>query len=134
MPAELKPVKPDQVVQGEDGMQVALTKIERVAGEAVQPGEVAGPAVRVTVTVTNGTGSEFNTSALVVNAYVGKDRAPAGSLVSPGGVPFLGQLAPGESTYGVYLFTIPESQRSDVTITVDYSTKAAMVVFRGTIG
>lgn len=134
MPAELKPVEPDQVVEGEDGMRVALTKIESVTGEAVQPGEIAGPAVRVTVSVTNGTDAEFNTSALVVNAYVGKDRTPAGSVVAPGGVPFIGRLAPGESTYGVYLFSIAESERSDVTITVDYSTKSAMVVFRGRVG
>lgn len=133
-PAELKPAKPGEVVQGEDGMRVALTRIEAVTGDAVQPGEVAGPAIRVTVTVTNETKSQFNTSSLVVNAFTGKARKPAGTLVSPGGVPFFGRLAPGESTYGVYLFSIPFDQRDDVTITVDYSTKAAMVVFRGKVG
>lgn len=129
--AELEPVKPGEVVQGEDGMKVALTSIEAVTGEAVQPGEVSGPAIRVTVQVTNETGREFNTSSIAVNAYTGKARVPAGTLVQPGGVPFYGRLAPGESTYGVYLFAIAADQRSDVTITVDYSAAVAVVVFQG---
>lgn len=131
LPVELRPARPSEVVQGEDGMRVALTQIESVAGEAVQPGEVAGPAVRVTVTLSNETGRAFNTSTVVVNAYSGKDRNPAGTLVRPGGAPFYGRLAPGESTYGVFLFTIPEGARRDVTITVDYGAKIPVVVFRG---
>lgn len=131
--AELEPVKPHEVVQGEDGMKVALTSIEAVTGEAVQPGEVSGPAIRVRVQVTNETGREFNTSSIAVNAYTGKARVPAGALVKPGGVPFYGRLAPGESTYGVYLFAIATDQRSDVTITVDYSAAVAVVVFQGDV-
>ena len=130
-PVELTPVDPGDSVQGEDGMRVALTKIESVQGEAVQPGEVAGPAIRVTVTVTNGTQATFNTAAIVVNAFYGEDRTPAGQLAQPGGAPFLGRLAPGETTYGTYLFAIPTKERSNVTITVDYSTEVGIVVFKG---
>jgi hypothetical protein len=115
-------------------MKVALTRIEAVQGTAVQPGETAGPAVRVTVTMTNGTDKQFDTNTVSVNAYVGKDRTPVNTLVQPGGVPFLGRLAPGETTYGVYLFVIPTDQRKDVTITVDYAVSVPMVVFRGDLG
>lgn len=133
LPVELTPVKPSEVVQGEDGMRVGLTSIESVAGQAAQPGEVAGPAIRVTVRITNETGKPFNTSSVAVNAYSGKDRKPAGTLVLPGGVPFYGRIAPGESAYGVYLFTIPESARDDVTITVDYAAGVPTVVFQGSV-
>ncbi len=130
----LDPVGPGTSVEGEDGIRVALTKIEDVQGEAVQPGEVAGPAVRVTVTMTNASKRSFNAGTTVVNAYVGKDLTPAGMLVRPGGVPMYGTLRPGETTYGVYIFTIPTERRDDVTITVDYQAKAPTVVFRGKIG
>lgn len=133
LPVELKPVKPSEVVQAEDGMRVGLTSIESVAGQAAQPGEVSGPAIRVTVRLTNETGKPFNTSSVAVNGYSGKDRKPAGTLVLPGGVPFYGRIAPGESAYGVYLFSIPESARDDVTITVDYAAGVPVVVFRGSV-
>lgn len=133
-PAELEAVRPNESVQGKDGMKVALTRIEAVQGEAIQPGERAGPSVRVTITVTNGTNEQFDTNTVSVNAYVGKDRTPVSTLIQPGGVPFLGRLAPGESTYAVYLFVIPADQRKDVTITVDYAVAVPMVVFHGDLG
>jgi hypothetical protein len=133
-PAELEPVKPNDSVQGKDGMQIGLTRIESVQGEAVQPGEKAGPAVRVTVTITNGTDKQYSTNLVTVNAYTGKDRAPAETLVRPGGVPFYGRLEPGETTYGIYLFVIPADRRKDVTITVDYAAAQPIVVFRGDVG
>ena len=127
----LDPVSLDSSVEGEDGIRVALTAIESVQGEAAQPGEVSGPAIRVTVTITNATKRAFDAGASVVNAYYGAQLTPAGTLVKPGGVPLYGRLAPGESTYGVYLFRIPVDARGDVTITVDYQSAAPTVVFHG---
>lgn len=128
---ELKPVDPGAAVEGRDGMQVKLTSIEAVTGQAVQPGEVAGPAIRVKVTITNGTDREFNTDTVVVNAYYGGQRTPADTLVRPGGVPFYGRVAPGQSTYGIYLFRVPLDQRKSVTVTVDYLADVPAVVFHG---
>lgn len=131
---ELEPVDPRDAVEGEDGVQVALTNIESVQGQAVQPGEVSGPAIRVTVTLTNGSDRPLNTNSVVVNAYTGADRRPASPLVLPGGLAMDEVLASGASTYGIYIFQIPEDQRSDVTITVDYAPGVAAVVFRGNVG
>lgn len=131
---ELAPVEPGEAVEGEDGVWIALTSIEHVQGEAVQPGEVAGPAVRVTVTITNAGTGTLNVGRTVVNGYYGADRRPAGTLVRPGGVPFDGQLGEGETAYGVYLFTIPSGQQNDVVITVDYRVEAPVVVFAGDLG
>jgi hypothetical protein len=134
IPPELEPAAPDEAVEAPDGMRVALTRIEHVQGQALQPGEVSGPAVRVTVTMTNGTKESINTSLVVVNAYIGAERRPAGTVIRPGGLPFSGPLAPGETTYGIYLFAIPEQDRTDVTITVDYQGAGATVVFSGNVG
>ncbi len=90
---ELEPAAPDQTVQAPDGVTVRLAQVEHVEGEAVAAGETSGPAVRLTVEVTNGTDAPLDLSYAVVNAYTGEDRAPAGRLVQPGGQPFEGELA-----------------------------------------
>lgn len=134
IPAELEPVAPSAAVEAPDGMRLALTSIENVDGKAVQPGEVSGPAIRVTITITNNTTSTLNSDLVVVNAYTGKDRRPAGALIRPGGLAFSGPVAAGETTYGIYLFGIPQADRDDVTITVDYRAGSATVVFHGKVG
>ncbi|MET7135483.1 hypothetical protein SAMN05518682_3521 [Cellulosimicrobium aquatile] len=128
---ELEPAAPDQTVQAPDGVTVRLAQVEHVEGEAVAAGETSGPAVRLTVEVTNGTDAPLDLSYAVVNAYTGEDRAPAGRLVQPGGRPFEGELAPGESGTGVVLFSIPDADRDDVTVAVEYAPGTSTVVFRG---
>ncbi len=128
---ELEPAAPDQTVQAPDGVTVRLAQVEHVEGEAVAAGETSGPAVRLTVEVTNGTDVPLDLSYAVVNAYTGEDRAPAGRLVQPGGRPFEGELAPGESGTGVVLFSIPDADRDDVTVAVEYAPGTSTVVFRG---
>lgn len=128
---ELAPAAPRDSVEGEDGVRVAITKIEQVQAEAVQPGETAGPALRVTVTITNAGNGRLDTSRVVVNGYYGAERTPAGTAVQPGGVPFAGDLETGQTTYGVYLFTIPADQQSNAMVTVDYRVSEAVVVFEG---
>lgn len=128
---ELEPAAPDQAVQAPDGVTVRLAQVEHVEGEAVAAGETSGPAVRLTVEVTNGTDAPLDLSYAVVNAYTGEDRAPAGRLVQPGGKPFEGELAPGESGTGVVLFSIPDADRDDVTVAVEYAPGTSTVVFRG---
>ena len=128
---ELEPAKPDQTVAGEDGLLVALTKIEHVEGRAVQPGEVSGPAVRVTITLTNRSRAALDSELISVNAYSGKDRTPAGTVLKPGALPFEGKIRVGQSSYAIYLFTISPSRQDHVTITVDYRNGAAVVVFSG---
>lgn len=131
IPPELTPVSPESAVAGSDDVRVALTKVESVDGQAIQPGEVAGPALRVTVTLTNGSNQPLNTDLVVVNAYVGPERAPAGTLIQPGGLPMSGTVAPGGSTYGIYLFVVPEYLRDDITIGIDYRAGQPTVIFRG---
>lgn len=128
---ELEPAAPDQTVQAPDGVAVRLAQVEHVEGEAVAAGETSGPAVRLTVEVTNGTDAPLDLSYAVVNAYTGEDRVPAGRLVQPGGRPFEGELAPGESGTGVVLFSIPDADRDDVTVAVEYAPGTSTVVFRG---
>lgn len=129
---ELDPVPPTDTVSTE-GIDISLANAEAVEGEAVGPGEIAGAAIRLTVALTNNSDADLNLDLVVVSSYVGGERTPAETFEKPGGDPFHGTLAPGESVHGVYLFRIPEDQRSDVTVVVDYLPGLPAAVFQGTL-
>lgn len=131
---ELTPVAPDESVDNGAGLVAEITAMKSVDGEAVQAGEIAGPAVQFTLSLTNDTGEAVDLGLIAVNAYIGEGRTPAGGLVRPGGEPFVGTLDDGASAQGVYVFSIPESQRGDVTLTLDYRAGQPAFVFRGAVG
>ncbi len=131
---ELGPVAPDEPADNGAGLVASITAMTSVQGEAVQAGEIAGPAVQFTLSLTNDTGEDVDLGLISVNAYLGEGRTPAGGLVRPGGDPFSGTLADGDSAEGVYVFSIPENQRDDVTLTVDYRAGQPAFVFRGAVG
>ena len=110
---------------------VSLPLMESVGGKATLPGEVSGEALRVTIRVRNNSAAAVSVDTVVVNAYRGEERIPLESLISPGGRPFTGSVAPGAEATGVYLFLVDVSDRSDVTITVDLKAGTPASVFRG---
>ncbi|MDC7120070.1 hypothetical protein OMK64_00795 [Cellulomonas fimi] len=121
----------DQPATFATGVTAELTKVESVAGEAQGPGEVAGPAVRVTVRLTNGTAAAVPLTSAVVNAYAGQDLAPAEPLSAPGGQPFAGSVQPGATATGVYVFNVPADQRDRLQVTVSYDPTVTTVLFEG---
>jgi hypothetical protein len=131
---ELTPVAPDEPADNGDGLVARIVTMTAVQGEAVQAGEIAGPAVQFTLELTNDTGEAVDLGLISVNAYIGEGRTPAGGLVRPGGAPFEGTLDSGKTAKGVYVYTIPENQRGDVTLTVDYRAGQPAFVFRGAVG
>jgi hypothetical protein len=130
---ELAPVAPQEPGNA-DGIEAALTKFEGVTGEVVGPGDVAAPAVRMTVDIKNTGSAPLDLNLVVVNAYMGPERDPAEMYEQPGGKPVSGSLAPGETATGVYIFRIPEDRRDDVTVVVDYQAGLPAITFRGPVG
>lgn len=130
---EQSPVAPNETAQGDDGVVLSLRKIESVTGKAVAAGETSGPAVRITVEVMNRSKAPVDLGYVVVNAYTGRSRTPAPTVMQPGGKPFNGQLGVGGRARGVYLFTIAKRDRRDVWIAVDYRDGQKTAVFRGSL-
>lgn len=96
------------------------------------PGEVAGPALQVTVNVENANDSDALTDTLIVNVYYGTDRTPANILVQPRqDLPL--SIAPGEAAQGVYAFTVPEAARGQILVEVDLSVDLPVVLFEGPV-
>lgn len=108
-----------------------VAKVEAVRGEAQAPGEVAGPSVRFTITITNSTDASVDLTNTVVNAYYGSQATPATELAEPGGRPFPASVGAGRSTTGVFVFNIPAAQREQVKVTVDTSVQNPVVAFVG---
>lgn len=135
IPPELAPVPASQTVQADDGtggsVAISLAKVEAVQGEASVAGETSGPALRVTLHLENDSDAPVNLDYVAVNLYSGADRAPAPSIMHPGGSPLSGTLQRGASTDGVYVFTISDTDRSDVLIGVDYVAGQPTVTFEG---
>ncbi len=115
------------------GLTAEIVGVEIVDGTARGPGEVAAEALRVTVAIANATSSEASLQTAVVSAYSGPERDPAPELREPGGRPLPQSVEPMSDAEGVYLFTVPEAARGDVTIIVDYSVDVAPLVFRGDV-
>ncbi|GEL98441.1 hypothetical protein [Cellulomonas terrae] len=113
------------------GMSARVAGLESVAGVAEGPGEVAGPSVRVSVVLTNGTGAAASLDSTVVNLYAGEQLAPGEPLSGPGVSVFTGTLAPGASATGVYVFRVPPDLRDHLQITVSYDPTATTVLFEG---
>jgi len=114
-------------------VEVALTSIEAVTGEATIPGEVGGPSLRITVEVTNGTDAAIDLTSAVTNLYYGDDLTPAISLLEPGSLALPSTVAPGQRASGVSVFLVPVEARGLVTVEFDLSTDATVVLFVGSV-
>ncbi|MFK4853365.1 hypothetical protein ACI3KT_17140 [Microbacterium sp. ZW T6_19] len=126
------PVPLDQVAEPASGVRVSLASITAISGQASVPGEVAGPALQVTVNVENANDSDALTDTLIVNVYYGTDRTPANILVQPRqDLPL--SIAPGEAAQGVYAFTVPEAARGQILVEVDLSVDLPVVLFEGPV-
>lgn len=117
-----------------DTVTAQIESIERMQAVGRGPGEVSGPALRVTFNVTNkGTEPfELNTTIVTLETEEGTPASPVDS--DPSAEPLIGSLAPGKSMTGVYLFLAPGV--TDELIRIDFSTsiEEPVLVFRGSPG
>jgi hypothetical protein len=118
----------------DDGVSATLAKIEAVDGTGTGPGNVAGPALRVTVRVANGSAGPLDLDAVVVSMSSGVEQVPASPLGDPSAAPLTGPLAPGDTAEGVYVFSVPADVRDLVTVSVSHRADAPFMVFSGSVG
>jgi hypothetical protein len=121
----------DAAADAGDGVSASLVSLDAIEGTATGPGNIAGPALRITVRIENGTDEPVSLGGVVVDLASGRDLVPASPLDDPSAAPFAGTVAPGEHADGVYVFTIPEEDRGSVTVSVGYQAGAPFMVFTG---
>ena len=125
------PVAFDDDAEALPGVTVTIAGLEAVDGEATGVGEVAGPAVRVSVEYVNGSDAEVDLRTVQVTADAGADRTASPELSGPGVLPFPAKLAPGERATAVYVFAVPTDQRDAFRVYVDSVVTAPVVLFEG---
>jgi hypothetical protein len=113
-----------------NGVTVKLGAIEAITTQAQLPGEIAGPGVKVTVDIVNGSSAAIDLGNVIVDLVDGAGEPAIPMTASPAN-PFTGSLGAGETATGVYVFTVPASYTNPATITVSYTTEAPVVVFVG---
>lgn len=113
------------------GVTVRISAIEAVDGVARGPGEVAGPALRLTMVATNDSGDPVSFEGMVVALTYGAEETPAMLLSEPGTNPFEGELSPRDRATAVYVFAVPEQSRDRVAVSTSYTGSAPTVLFEG---
>jgi hypothetical protein len=108
---------------------VSVGAPRRVTVGARGPGEVAGPAFAVRVTVTNGSPSPFDLGGLTVNASYGRQETPASPSDADPAAPLRGRLAPGADAVGTYVFGAPAGA-TGLRVEVVSNSAAEILVFR----
>ncbi|MGY1746893.1 hypothetical protein [Blastococcus sp. SYSU D00695] len=131
LPPALPEVPLDETAAVGNGITASIDSVEAVSAEGGEPGDVAGPALRVTVRIDNGTADPVSLDGVAVNAYHGADRVPGSPVSDPTEAPFAGTVQPGASAEGVYLFRVPEVRRDVVVVEVGYQAGAPLLVFTG---
>ena len=116
-----------------NGVAVRVSKIETVDGEAQGPGEVAGPALRVSIEVENTSGEDVAMDLALTNLYYGKDRTPASTLSGPGANPLPGTLASGDRASGQFVFGVPARARNPLVVEFSLRADAPTILFEGTL-
>jgi hypothetical protein len=127
----LDPIPLDETSDFGTGLNVRLVEIEAITGEARTQGEISGPALRVTVEVTNTTNQPFSLERTQVEVTYGEDRAPGIVLSGSGTMPFAVSVAPGASSTGTVVFVVPKDQRNLVQVAVTQTTDTPIILFEG---
>ena len=104
-----------------------VVKIDQVQLGANGPGEIAGPGVAATVEFSNESDKDIDLGGVTVNAYYGEKVPAPPSDAAPAG-PVSGPLPPKQSKSGVYVFQVPAGQSGKLSVEVNYSGSADVVV------
>lgn len=115
------------------GLAVVLSAVRPMNASARGPGNVAGPALAVTVRVTNGTGAPLPLAEVEVALGYTAEEVAASPVDDDAASPLRGTLADGDSAEGTYVFSVPAEQREVVTVTVGLLAGAPLLVFTGAV-
>ena len=114
-------------------VDIRVTAMEAVDGEARGIGEIAGPSVRFTVSIANGGKDALDISSAVITVEAGAEQLPCSELSGPGTAPFPATVKSGETASGTFVFLIPVESRGDVSVYLNYSVDTAVAAFKGSV-
>jgi hypothetical protein len=107
-----------------------ISEVKPINATAQGPGEIAGPAVAVSITLDNGSSKSINLTNVVMNLQ-DKAGTPSVPMSASPAKPFSGNLAAGAKATAVYVFALPKNHVNPVTVSFSYTTEAPVVLFVG---
>jgi hypothetical protein len=123
----LPPAPPTAAVQLGEGLTARLAGQRRVTVTGRGPGELSGPAVALTLELTNGSKASVPLGNVTVTAAgAGEEASPSDSAPAR---PVSGSLAPGARTSGVYVFVLPQGRSVPLRVTVSATPTRPLAVF-----
>jgi hypothetical protein len=120
----------DKVSPVTGNVAVSLGGVKGLTVKALGPGEIAGPALAVTVRIKNDSGHPLDVSSAYVT-LVDSDGNVGSPTTSAPAKPFVGSIPSGVTAEGIYVFTVAKSSRNPVNVVVSYSAKAPSARFVG---
>lgn len=115
-----------------NGVAVRVVTTVAVTGTATLPGEVAGPAVAVTVEITNHSTGAIGLNSVIVD-LTKLSGAPASMLRSSPASPLHGTLTAGSIATGTYVFSVSPAERGAARIAVSYAAGLPVAQFTGNL-
>lgn len=113
------------------GVTVSIVGIEAVDGEATEQFQIAGPALRVELQVTNDTDEPFSLEGIQVEVFYGDDLVPGILLGGPDVVPFPSSVGPGATAIGAVVYNVPPDQRHHIQVVVFIGVDEPVIIFEG---
>lgn len=131
LPPALAAVELGDTSTSPDGTSAVVSDVQAIEGSGTGIGNVGGPALRVSLRIENGSAEPLPLAAVVVELFHSGGSVPASPLEDPSRNAFSGDLAPGESADGAYVFSVPLDGRDLVRVSVAYRPGAPFLVFTG---
>lgn len=116
----------------EGGVSIAVTEVQSLDVTANTPGEIAGPAVSLTISVENSSDADIDLSTTMVSV-TGAAGSYGQATTSEPYSPFLGSLSPGAEASAVYVFRLPAEEHGSLQVSVEYIAGAPIALFAGNI-
>lgn len=113
-------------------VSITVAKVDAITTKATTPGEIAGPALAVHVSIHNGSSAKISVDSAIVTLSNSANVLGQPTTSDPHH-PLSGDLAPGASAEGVYVFLIPLNARTGLTLSVEYAPGQAIAQFVGDI-
>jgi hypothetical protein len=112
------------------GVSAVIDQVRSVQTITHVPGEVGGPSIAVTVTLTNHSSHAISVGDVVVEAVDGAGT-PAVPVTAAPTKAFRGSIAPGKSRQAIYAFSMAKDRRNSISVTVSYAAGTPVARFVG---
>jgi len=131
LPPNLAPVALGASSTFANGVTARLVSVGAFDARAQHPGEISGPALAVTVELTNEGTTPASLDTVAVSVFAGADAAPAAPIADGATAPLSGRLDAGSSARATYTFTVPTGSRDVLAVTVSYGDGGGTAIFSG---